>query len=65
MRAKLANLEVVAIRQRKLLKEAEELADVSHRLEDLVGKQEEVLEKKLNTLRELQTNLLPDIERVS
>jgi len=63
LRAKLANLEVVAIRQRKLLKEAEELADVSHRLEDLVGKQEEVLEKKLNTLRELQTNLLPDIER--
>ena len=61
----MANLEVVATRQRRLLKEAEELADVSHRLEDLVGKQEEVLEKKLNTLRELQTNLLPDMERVS
>ena len=53
LHAKLANLETVALRQRRLLKKAEELAETRLRVETIVDKQEEVLDKKINVLREL------------
>jgi len=56
LRAKLANLEIVARRQRILLKKAEELKETRHRLEDIIEKQEGVLDKKLNVLKVLQQN---------
>jgi len=53
--AKLANLEVVASRQRKLLKKAEELQELQ-RIEDVIEQQGGLLDKKINVLRELLDN---------
>ena len=53
LNAKLANLETVAVRQRRLLKKAEELAENRHHVESIVDRQEDVLDKKINVLREL------------
>lgn len=56
LQSKLANLEVVARRQRILLKKAEELKETRNRVVDVIEKQEDVLDKKLNALKVLQQN---------
>ena len=53
--AKLANLEIVAARQRKLLKNAEEAQELL-RIHDVIEQQEGLLDKKIGVLRELQEN---------
>jgi hypothetical protein len=53
--AKLANLEIVAARQRKLLKKAEEAQELL-RVHDVIEQQEGILDKKISVLRELQDN---------
>jgi hypothetical protein len=53
LKAKLSNLETVAIRQRRLLKQVEELAETRHRFETIVEKQEDVLDKKLKGLSKI------------
>ena len=53
--AKLANLEIVAARQRKLLKKAEEAQELL-RVHDVIEQQEGLLDKKVIVLRELQDN---------
>merc|ERR1712038_659053 len=51
--AKLTNLEIVAARQRKLLKKAEEFQELQ-RVYEVVEQQEGLLDKKMNVLLELQ-----------
>jgi hypothetical protein len=53
LKAKLGNLETVAIRQRRLLKKVEGLAETRHRFETIVEKQEGVLDKKVKVLTEI------------
>merc|ERR1712080_58356 len=56
LRSKLANLQIVARRQRIILKNAEELKEIRHRVVDVIEKQEDVLDKKLNVLKVLRQN---------
>lgn len=65
LNAKLANLEIVALRQRRLLKKAEELAEARHHIETIVEGQEHVLDKKMNVLRELLHDNYQDQEGTS
>lgn len=53
LKAKLSNLETVAIRQRRLLKKVEDLVGTRYRFETIVEKQEGVLDKKVKVLKEL------------
>ena len=65
--AKLTNLEIVAARQRKLLKKAEEFQELQ-RVYEVVEQQEGLLDKKINVLLELQNTLSHEemfIEQVS
>ena len=65
--AKLANLEIVAARQRKLLKKAEEAQELL-RVHVVIEQQETLLDKKIRALRELQDNQCDEpivLQRVS
>merc|ERR1712012_7201 len=53
LRAKLKNLETVAMRQRTLLRKAEELNECGKSMDNIIDKQMDILDNKLISLKEI------------
>ena len=67
LRAKLKNLETVAMRQRTLLRKAEELNECGKSMDNIINKQMDILDNKLTSLKEIvdQQQETQNVEKVS
>ena len=67
LRAKLKNLETVAMRQRTLLRKAEELNECGKSMDNIIDKQMDILDNKLISLKEIVNHqqATQNVEKVS